>query len=225
MPRANPIAEAARLRAKLVAAWRRSNWRAFGGTIAVASTILACWLLRRNHIAMSAIDSVSDVRANQHLATTLARIPLSLVVPAPNLPVWGAVAQVLIVGALAEVILGRRRAAAGALIAQYASTLFGRLAFQVGPSSFFGLERRLALVRDTGPSAAVVTLAIAVGVVADAPAMLAILTTILLVEIIATGSLAGREHFAAIVVGLSIGAAWRWTPVTFRPRATPKVDP
>jgi lysyl-tRNA synthetase, class II len=155
------------------------------------------------------IDAISVVRANQPLLGSLLRVPLSLLVPAPGLPVWGAVLQVAVIGSLGEIVLGRRRFVGLALATQYIATMAGRVAAWIGHGHPYGLRPAAAFVRDTGPSAAVVAIGVAVAVLIGARRTAAVVITLLLVEIVGLHTLAGREHLAAIVVGLMVGVWWQ----------------
>ena len=190
----------------------RAPWRAGRRPYVTATAVLAIaafWLLRRFGVWSNPIDSLSAVRANEPLIAALVRVPLSLLVPAVGLPVWGALVQVAIVGALAELVLGRRRMIGLAFATQYVATVAGRVAAQLGGGRPYGLRPAAAFVRDTGPSAAVVALGLAVAVVVGAWWLAGLASVGLFVEIVGLHTLAGREHLAAIAVGLGVGWWWR----------------
>src|SRR5512147_2612402 len=65
------------------------------------------------------VQSAGVVRARDALWLALLRTPLSLFVPALDLPVWGALAQILFVFGIAEVCLGWKRT----LVIAYVATL------------------------------------------------------------------------------------------------------
>ncbi|MGC5412104.1 hypothetical protein ACPXCX_51935, partial [Streptomyces sp. DT225] len=108
------------------------------------------------------VQTLGAVRADDPLWAALLRTPLSLFVPALDLPVWGALAQMLVVFGVAEVCLGRRRTLLIAYTATLAGTLYARIGIAAGPDAFLGLPGSDARVVDTGPSAAVVALAVCV---------------------------------------------------------------
>ncbi|MFI9610316.1 hypothetical protein ACIHCM_01170 [Streptomyces sp. NPDC052023] len=58
------------------------------------------------------VENAGTVRAEDPFWAALLRTPLSLFVPALDLPVWGALAQILLVFGVAEICLGRWRALA-----------------------------------------------------------------------------------------------------------------
>ncbi|MDH6113788.1 hypothetical protein P3T36_005700 [Kitasatospora sp. MAP12-15] len=156
------------------------------------------------------------VCAAQPFALSLLRTPLSLFVPALDLPVWGAMLQVLVVFGIAELALGLRRT----LVVGYACTLAGTLFTRIGVSHDSGLPAHLpawfAHVRDTGPSAAVVGLALCAAWRYGAWYTGAGVIAVMSVEAILLPNLAGLEHLAALtcaalIVGLS-AAARRFFP-------------
>src|SRR5947199_1460607 len=106
------------------------------------------------------VQHTGGVRAEDPLWLSLLRTPLSLFVPALDLPVWGALAQLLFVFGMAEICLGRWRTLALAYAATLAGTLYARVGIWLGPDSRLGLSAADAHVVDTGPSAAVVGLAV-----------------------------------------------------------------
>jgi hypothetical protein len=109
------------------------------------------------------VQGAGGVRAEDPLWLALLRTPLSLFVPALDLPVWGALVQLLLEFGIAELCLGRWRTLAIAYVATLAGTLYARLGIWLGPDSPLGLPASDARVVDTGPSAAVVGLAVFVG--------------------------------------------------------------
>ncbi|WP_206313036.1 hypothetical protein [Streptomyces sp. JB150] len=144
------------------------------------------------------VQATGTVRAADPLWLALLRTPLSLFVPALDLPVWGALAQILVVFGVAEVCLGRRRTLALAYAATLAGTLYARLGIALGPRTPVGLPPSDAWVVDTGPSAAVVGLAVYVGCRYRAYATAGAVTAAMVAEVIVKENLAGKEHLAAI---------------------------
>lgn len=154
----------------------------------------------------AAVDRLGVVRAHQPLEVSLLRTPFSLFVPALDLPVWGALAQVLVVFGVAETVLGRRATLLVAYGATLAGTLYARLAVELGPRSLFGLPAADGLVRDSGPSAAVVALAVCTAWRVRAWYTGAVVVVLMTAEATALPNLAGREHLVAIVVALLTAA-------------------
>ncbi|MGQ4415463.1 hypothetical protein ACN6LA_007764 [Streptomyces sp. SAS_269] len=145
------------------------------------------------------VQGVGAVRAEDPLWQALLRTPLSLFVPALDLPVWGALAQILFVFGVAEFCLGRWRTLAVAYVATLAGTLYARIGIAFGPHAAFGLPASDALVVDTGPSAAVVGLAVYVAWRYGAHVTVGAVTTAMVVEVLLKENLAGKEHLAALM--------------------------
>jgi hypothetical protein len=167
------------------------------------------------------VQDMGAVRAQDPLWQALSRTPLSLFVPALDLPVWGALAQILLVFGIAELCLGRWRTLAVAYAATLAGTLYARLGIALGAHVPFGLPWTDGQVVDTGPSAAVVGLAVFVSWRYGAYATVGAVTLAMVVEVLLKPNLAGKEHLAALTaVGLlSLPTASRHTPAPARPAA------
>ena len=149
------------------------------------------------------VQDVGAVRAQDPLWQALLRTPLSLFVPALDLPVWGALAQILLVFGVAEVCLGWWRTMGIAYVATLAGTLYARVGIALGPPAPFGLPGSDAQVVDTGPSAAVVGLAVFVGWRYGAYVTASAVALAMVVEVLVKENLAGKEHLAALIaVGL-----------------------
>ncbi|MFJ3335364.1 hypothetical protein [Streptomyces sp. NPDC086766] len=157
-----------------------------------------------------AVRLLGGVTADLPLWLALLRTPVSLYVPALDLPVWAGITQLFLAFALAELVLGRART----LVVSYATTLAGTLTVRVmlaiGPGWWgLGLPPEIGQVLDTGPSAAVVGLFTYIAVVRRAPVVFVLTGGSMVWESIAVPNLAGREHLiavsAAIVLGLLHG--------------------
>jgi len=147
----------------------------------------------------TAVRLLGGVYADLPLWLALLRTPVSLYVPALDLPVWAGITQLFLAFALAELALGRRRT----LFISYATTLAGTLTVRVmlaiGPGRHgIGLPPEIGQVLDTGPSAAVVGLFTYISVVRRAPIVFALTGGSMVWESIAVPNLAGREHLIAI---------------------------
>lgn len=153
------------------------------------------------------VQNAGGVRAEDPMWSALLRTPLSLFVPALDLPVWGALAQLLIVFGIAELCLGRWRTLAIAYAATLAGTLYARLGIWLGPNSPLGLPASDARVVDTGPSAAVVGLAVFVSWRYRAYVTGGLVIAAMVAEVVLKGNLAGKEHLAAIAAVLVLCAA------------------
>ncbi|MER5962521.1 hypothetical protein [Streptomyces sp. NPDC002057] len=187
------------------------RWRAVPMTLAAVCLTALFQLVQNQDWGYQPVQDIGSVRAEDPLWLALLRTPLSLFVPALDLPVWGALAQVLLVFGIAEICLGRWRTLAVAYLATLCGTLYARVGIALGPDTPFGLPASDALVVDTGPSAAVVGLAVYVCWRYGARWTGAMVVVAMVVEVIVKPNLAGKEHLAAIAgVLVLIGVqAWR----------------
>lgn len=158
------------------------------------------------------VQRLGSVQAQLPWWLALLRTPLSLFVPALDLPVWGALAQILFVFGIAEACLGMRRTLAVAYVATLAGTMYARLAIAIGPHSVLGLPPDAAKVIDTGPSAAVVGLALYVSWRYRAWFTCSVVVLAMVCEVLVKPNLAGKEHIAAVLAMLLLclgDEAWR----------------
>lgn len=88
------------------------------------------------------VRNLGFVKADDPLWLALLRTPLSLFVPALDLPVWGALAQVLLVFGIAEITLGRWRTLVIAYVSTLAGTTYARIGVSLDPEGLFGLPLR-----------------------------------------------------------------------------------
>ena len=160
------------------------------------------------------VQDIGSVRAEDPLWLALLRTPLSLFVPALDLPVWGALAQILLVFGIAG-DLPRPVAARSSSRTSPPSPAPSTRAWasRSAPTARSGCPRSDRLVVDTGPSAAVVGLAVFVCWRYRAPC-----TAVVVVAAhggrgrCSRTNLAGKEHLAAIARSLLVCAgssAWR----------------
>ncbi|MGW9437143.1 hypothetical protein [Streptomyces sp. NPDC055607] len=178
------------------------RWRAIPMTLAAVCLTALFQLVQNQDWGYGPVHDIGFVRAEDPLWLALLRTPLSLFVPALDLPVWGALAQVLLVFGIAEICLGRWRTLAVAYLATLAGTLYARVGIAIGPDSPFGLPASDALVVDTGPSAAVVGLAVYVCWRYRAHWTGGLVVLAMVVEVVIKPNLAGKEHLAAIAAVL-----------------------
>ncbi|MET9362806.1 hypothetical protein ABZX93_18070 [Streptomyces sp. NPDC006632] len=175
------------------------RWKAIPLTLSAVALTSLFQVVQNQPWGFRPIQIIGSVKAEYPLWISLLRTPFSLFVPALDLPVWGALAQVLLVFGIAEICIGRGRIVLIAYAATLAGTLYARVGIHIGPDSVFGLPASAAEMVDTGPSAAVVALAVYVcwryraywtaGVVAGA----------MVVEVVLKNNLAGKEHIAALL--------------------------
>ncbi|MCH5677781.1 hypothetical protein [Streptomyces gilvus] len=197
-----------------LARWARAEWglvyvtvrgplverrlRAVPMTLSAVALTAAVQIVQNQSWGYGFVQDVGGVRAEDPLRLALLRTPLSLFVPALDLPVWGALLQVLFVFGIAEICLGRLRTLVIAYTATLAGTLYARLGIRLGFDSLFGLPSSDARVVDTGPSAAVVGLAVFLGWRYGAYVTAGAVAAAMAVEVGLKGNLAGKEHLAAI---------------------------
>ncbi|MEU6403852.1 hypothetical protein [Streptomyces sp. NPDC046985] len=171
----------------------------------------------------AAVRILGGVQADLPLWLALLRTPVSLYVPALDLPVWAGITQLFLAFALAELTLGRRRT----LFISYATTLAGtltvRLMIAIGPGwQGLGLPPEIGQVLDTGPSAAVVGLFTYLSVVRRAPVVFFLTGGSMVAESVVKPNLAGREHLiavaAAILLALLRERPWLRVPLPRLPR-------
>ncbi len=177
----------------------RRRWRALPMTLGVLGLTALVQFTQNQSWGHGPVRVLGAVRAEDPLWLALLRTPLSLFVPAPDLPVWGALAQILIAFGLAEICLGWWRTLVIAYVATLAGTLYARVGIAVGPAGLLGLPGTDAGVVDTGPSAAVVGLAVFLGWRYRAYLSAGAVIVAMGVEVILKDNLAGKEHLAAIV--------------------------
>ncbi|MFJ8108107.1 hypothetical protein [Streptomyces sp. NPDC096132] len=154
----------------------------------------------------TAVRLLGGVQGDLPLWLALLRTPVSLYVPALDLPVWAGITQLFLAFALAELALGRLRTLAVAYAATLAGTLTVRVMIAVGPGWWgLGLPPEAGQVLDTGPSAAVVGLFTYLSVVRRAPVVFFLTGGSMVVESIAKPNLAGREHLIAVAAAVVLG--------------------
>ncbi|MEU2283969.1 hypothetical protein ABZ614_18865 [Streptomyces sp. NPDC013178] len=186
----------------------RRRWRAVPMTLGAVSLTAAVHVVHSRPWGYQPVQNLGAVRAEDPFWLALLRTPLSLYVPALDLPVWGALAQVLVVFGVAELCLGRARTLAVAYAATLAGTLYARVGVALGPGAPLGLPAEEAQVVDTGPSAAVVGLAVFLGWRHRAYATAGAVVLAMVIEVLVKENLAGKEHLAAIAgVAVLCGAA------------------
>ncbi|MFF5876931.1 hypothetical protein ACIQ9M_00905 [Streptomyces californicus] len=184
--------------------------RALALTLTATALTALVQLVQNQSWGYGPVRALGAVRAEDPFWSALLRTPLSLFVPALDLPVWGALAQILLVFGVAEICLGRWRTLAVAYAATLAGTLYARIGVALGPEALLGLPASDARVVDTGPSAAVVALAVYVCHQRRARFTGALVVVAMVVEVLVKDNLAGREHLAAIAVVLAVCGVREW---------------
>ncbi|MFJ3923817.1 hypothetical protein [Streptomyces sp. NPDC090022] len=194
-------------------------WRAVPMTLgAVALTSVFHLVQHQQPWGFRLVQDLGSVQAVDPFWLALLRTPLSLFVPALDLPVWGALAQVLLVFGIAEISIGWWRTLLVGYVATLAGTTYARAGLALGPDHPLGLPVSDRIVNDTGPSAAVVGLAIYVCWRYRAYLTGFLVVAVMIVEVLVKNNLAGKEHLAAIVAVMAVCAA----RAAWGPRRSPR---
>ena len=178
------------------------RWWAVPMTLGVVCLTGVLQVVQNQSWGYRVVQNLGAVRAEDPLWLAILRTPLSLFVPALDLPVWGALAQMLLVFGIAEICLGRWRTLVIAYVATLAGTLYARVGIALGPDHPIGLPASDARVVDTGPSAAVVGLAVFLGWRYGAYVTAGAVIAAMVAEVALKENLAGKEHLAAIAAVL-----------------------
>ncbi|WP_329216514.1 hypothetical protein OG352_11550 [Streptomyces sp. NBC_01485] len=186
------------------------RWRAAPMTLGAVCLTSVTQIVQNQSWGFQPVQNLGAVRAEDPLWLALLRTPFSLFVPALDLPVWGALAQILLVFGIAELCLGWWRTLVIAYAATLAGTLYARAGIALGPDSPLGLPAADAHIVDTGPSAAVVGLAVFLGWRYRAYVTAASVIVAIVVEVLLKNNLAGKEHVAAIVAVVLLCGAGKY---------------
>ncbi|MFE3605741.1 hypothetical protein [Streptomyces goshikiensis] len=197
----------------------RDGWRAIPMTIGAVCLTSVFQIVQNTSWGFQPVQNLGSVKAVDPLWLALLRTPLSLFVPALDLPVWGALAQILLVFGISEICVGWWRTLLVGYVATLAGTTYARIGLALGPDHPLGLPVSDRIVNDTGPSAAVVGLAIYVCWRYRAYLTGALVVLAMTGEVLLKDNLAGKEHLAAIAaVMVMCVARAKWGP---RPAGVP----
>ncbi|MFJ6660565.1 hypothetical protein ACIQNG_30100 [Streptomyces sp. NPDC091377] len=185
---------------------RERGWRAIWMTLVAVGLTAVLQVLQQQSWGYRFVADLGSVRAEDPFWQALLRTPFSLFVPALDLPVWGALAQILFMFGIAEICVGRPWTLVIAYVATLAGTLYARLGIALGPGGALGLPASDAQVVDTGPSAAVVGLAVFTAWRYRAYLTVVLVIVVMVGEVLVKDNLAGKEHLAAIAVTLVLCA-------------------
>ena len=216
------VAEFARLRLVVLSHWRERGIRGFALTAAMSVAVVVAWLLDHSS-AHAVVTSCCGERVGGPVSSALLRLPGSLVAPAPMLPVWGSVIQVILAFGLAEAAVGAWRTAGVVLSSQIIATLAGRYFVWYAPVALGGLPTSWRTALDTGPSAATVGLAVYLAIVLGCPRVGSVVIAGIAVAVVfaPSSALAWREHLVAMLVGAACAGvqllAYRWSARHARP--------
>jgi len=177
--------------------------------IAAASASAFVAVLLHFHVLHPELWRSGDVYASLPLTSELARLPMSLLLPTPYLPVWAACGQLLLVVGLGELILGRWATIMVAVAGHFGSTLVARALLDSVHGTVFGLTPALAHVLDTGPSAATTAIGACLFVAARMNRCATLLSEALVAAALIATGVDGIEHVVALACGLLVGVAFR----------------
>ncbi len=193
--------ECARVFGPALYAVRTRGWRSVPLALGCAGLVALFGLLQHTDPGWWLVERVAAVYQALPVWLIVLRLPLSMFAPAPDLPAWGAVAQVLVVFAVAEIQLGRWRTLLVAVCANALTTLSARLMWVIGQTLGVGTPQIDAYELDTGPSTVVVALSVYVLLRVRAWRLLALITLAMVLETLLAPNLAGREHLVALGLG------------------------
>lgn len=183
---------------------RERGARAVPVTLGACTAVVALQLLQHGHRTSGWVERLGGVYAGLPWWQALLRTPVSVFLPDPSLPVWGLLLQVVVVFGIAETTVGPRRTLGVALLATLAGTGFARYSLWAGSAPHWplGLPAHDLLVRDTGPSAAVVALGVYVALRYRAWWTVGAIVLAMVVEVVSLPNLAGYEHLAGVALVL-----------------------
>ena len=213
------VGEADRVLRPVLVELRARGPRAIPLALCSAALVAVFALLQHTDPGWWLVEHVAAVYQALPLWLILLRLPLSMFAPAPDLPAWGAVAQVLVVFAVAEIQLGRWRTSLVAVCTNALTTLSARLMWIAGAALGVGTPQIDAYELDTGPSTVVVALSVYVLLRCRAYILLAAIVLAMALETVLLPNLAGREHLVAVVLGLAAYLIGDRLPVALRDRA------
>ena len=214
------VGEVDRVFRPVVAELRARGWRAIPLSLCCAALITAFALLQHTGWGWWLVEHVAAVYQALPIWLIVVRLPLSMFAPAPDLPAWGAVAQVLVVFAVAEVRLGRWRTFLVAVCTNALTTLSARLMWVIGSALGVGTPQIDAYELDTGPSTVVVALSVYVLLRCRAYTLMAAIVLAMVLETVLLPNLAGQEHLVAVGLGVAAYLLGDRLPVALRERAS-----
>lgn len=177
--------------------------------LALASVTVLVAMLLKFHVFSPDLWRSGAVYASLPLKSELARLPMSLFLPTPYLPLWAASSQILIVFGLGELILGRWLTLMVATVGHFGSSLVVYVLLNSVHGNVLGLTPALAHALDTGPSAATTAVGACLLIAARMRRCAGLLTLALVAAALIAPGVDGVEHTVALGCGLLAGAAYR----------------
>ncbi|ACU74825.1 hypothetical protein Caci_5967 [Catenulispora acidiphila DSM 44928] len=182
---------------------RTKKLMAIPATVLCVLTIGVLWILEMNRPGgLAFVIDIAGVRQGEPIWQLLPQLPLSLFAPAPDLPAWGAMAQVLIAFGIAECWLGWKKMIAIAMITSAVTSMAARLMVYASNWLHIGTPQIDNFQVDTGPSVAVVSLLIYLALRLRTYWVVALTAVSMGGEAAILPNLAGREHLVAISLGI-----------------------
>ena len=199
---------------------RTKHLMAIPGTLTCVATIGVLWILELiRPTGLAFVLDVAGVRQGEPIWKLLPQLPLSLFAPAPDLPAWGAMAQVLIAFGIAECWLGWKKMIAIAMITSAVTSMAARVMVYASNWLHIGTPQIDNFQVDTGPSVAVVSLLIYLALRLRTYWVVALTAVSMGGEAAILPNLAGREHLVAISLGIiTYFLLDRWWPAWKRRR-------
>lgn len=231
-PRRNPVVGAAAIVARTfvrdmvvffsvpVREVRTKRLMAIPATLICVATIGLLWILEMiRPTGLAFVLDIAGVRQGEPIWKLLPQLPLSLFAPAPDLPAWGAMAQVLIAFGIAECWLGWKKMIAIAMITSAVTSMAARGMVYASNWLHIGTPQIDNFQVDTGPSVAVVALLIYLALRLRTYWVVALTAVSMGGEAAILPNLAGREHLVAISLGIiTYFLVDRWWPAWRRRR-------
>jgi lysyl-tRNA synthetase, class II len=188
---------------------RWHEWGVSGFPLSIVSTLLVVllWTARDHAGTQAFVDRISAVRLNEPILTVLARTPLSLFAPAYGLALAGAVAQVFFVTVIGEGHLGTKWTAVVMFGAQAIVNVVAAEFVRAGHASLIGIAAGHVGDRDTGPSVAVIAIAVAAAVFARTHVHAGAVSIGVLCASVLIPDRAGHEHLGGLILGAAFGFA------------------
>ncbi|MFD0632604.1 hypothetical protein [Catenulispora yoronensis] len=182
---------------------RERRLMAIPATLACVALIGLLWILEMIRPAgLAFVLHVAGVRQGEPLWELLPQLPLSLFAPAPDLPAWGAMTQVLVAFGIAECWLGWKKVLAIAMITSAVTSMAARVMVYASNWLHIGTPQIDNFQVDTGPSVAVVALLIYLALRLRTYWVVALTAVSMGGEAAILPNLAGREHLVAISLGI-----------------------
>lgn len=127
------------------------TWRAIPMTLGAVCLTSVFQIVQNTAWGFQPVQNLGSVKAADPFWLALLRTPLSLFVPALDLPVWGALAQILLVFGIAEICIGWWRTLLVGYVATLAGTTYARIGLALGPEHPWACRCRTGSSTTPGP--------------------------------------------------------------------------